>query len=74
MERQFNGWVFALQVYGACIWKGLYMEGLISELYGNLLLPTLHLVDVNCTRDSCIVLHHLHCTHKILCIMYLSRP
>ena len=50
------------------------MEGLFSEFYGNLFLPTLHYVDVNCTRDSCIVLHHLHCTHKILCIMYLSRP
>ena len=29
MERQFTGWVFALQVYGDYIWKGSYMEGLI---------------------------------------------
>ena len=34
----------------AYTWRGLF-----SELYGNLLLSTLHHVDVNCTRL-------LHCT------------
>ena len=29
LERRFNGGVFALRVWGAYIWKGLYMEGLI---------------------------------------------
>ena len=28
-EGQFNGGFFALQVWGAYIWRGLYMEGLI---------------------------------------------
>ena len=29
LEGRFNGWFFALPVWGAYIWKGLYMEGLI---------------------------------------------
>ena len=29
MEGQFNGGFFALPVWGAYIWRGLYMEGLI---------------------------------------------
>ena len=29
LERQFNGGFFALRVWGAYIWRGLYMEGLI---------------------------------------------
>ena len=29
MEGRFNGRLFALQVWGAYIWRGLYMEGLI---------------------------------------------
>ena len=29
MEGRFNGGFFALQVWGAYIWRGLYMEGLI---------------------------------------------
>ena len=29
LERQFNGGFFVLQVWGACIWRGLYMEELI---------------------------------------------
>ena len=29
MEGQFNGGFFALRVWGAYIWRGLYMEGLI---------------------------------------------
>ena len=29
MEGRFNGRFFALQVWGAYIWRGLYMEGLI---------------------------------------------
>ena len=65
LRYKFTGLIFGR----AYTWRGLF-----SELCGNLLLPTLHHVDVNCTGDSCIVLHHLHCTHKILCIMYLSRP
>ena len=28
-EGQFNGGFFALRFWGACIWRGLYMEGLI---------------------------------------------
>ena len=28
-ERRFNGGFFALPVWGAYIWRGLYMEGLI---------------------------------------------
>ena len=29
LEGRFNGGVFALPVWGAYIWRGLYMEGLI---------------------------------------------
>ena len=29
MEELFNGRLFALPVWGAYIWRGLYMEGLI---------------------------------------------
>ena len=29
LEERFNGGFFALPVWGAYIWKGLYMEGLI---------------------------------------------
>ena len=29
LEGQFNGRFFALRVWGAYIWRGLYMEGLI---------------------------------------------
>ena len=29
LEGRFNGGFFALQVWGAYIWRGLYMEGLI---------------------------------------------
>ena len=29
LEGRFNGGFFALPVWGACIWRGLYMEGLI---------------------------------------------
>ena len=29
MEGRFNGGFFALRVWGAYIWRGLYMEGLI---------------------------------------------
>ena len=29
MEGRFNGGFFALPVWGAYIWRGLYMEGLI---------------------------------------------
>ena len=29
LEGQFNGGFFLLQVWGAYIWRGLYMEGLI---------------------------------------------
>ena len=28
-EGRFNGGFFALPVWGACSWRGLYMEGLI---------------------------------------------
>ena len=31
-EGQFNGGFFALQVWGAYIWRGLYMEGLIFRI------------------------------------------
>ena len=41
LEVRFNGGFFALPVWEAytCIWKGLYMEGLIFEIYGNLVFP-----------------------------------
>ena len=29
MKGRFNGGFFALPVWGACIWRGLYIEGLI---------------------------------------------
>ena len=29
LEGRFNGGIFALPVWGAYIWRGLYMEGLI---------------------------------------------
>ena len=31
-EGRFNGGCFALPVWGAYIWRGLYMEGLIFEI------------------------------------------
>ena len=34
MEERFNGRLFALQVWGTYIWRGLQMEGLFSEFYG----------------------------------------
>ena len=34
LEGRFNGGFFALRFYRAYIWRGLYMEGLISEFYG----------------------------------------
>ena len=33
-EGRFNGGFFAVQVRGAYIWRGLYMEGLFSEFCG----------------------------------------
>ena len=40
LEGRFNGGFFALPVWGAYIWRGLYMEGLIVEilryLYGDI--------------------------------------
>ena len=32
-EGRFNGGLFALRVWGAYIWRGLYMEGLIFGIY-----------------------------------------
>ena len=32
LEGAFNGGFFALPVWGAYIWRGLYMEGLIFEI------------------------------------------
>ena len=32
LEGRFNGGFFALRVWGAYIWRGLYMEGLIFGL------------------------------------------
>ena len=32
LEGRFNGWFFALAVWGAHIWGGLYMDGLIFEI------------------------------------------
>ena len=37
LEGRLNGGFYALRVWGACIWRVLYMEGLIfgfSEFYG----------------------------------------
>ena len=34
LEGQFNGGLFALQVWGAYIWRGLYMEGVIFGILG----------------------------------------
>ena len=33
-EGRFNGGFFALRLWGAYIWRGLYTEGLSSEFYG----------------------------------------
>ena len=41
-EGRFNGGFFALRVWGAYIWRGLYMEGLFSEFYGIELSYDLH--------------------------------
>ena len=40
LEGQFNGGIFALPVWGAYIWRGLYMEGLIFGIlpYSNLII------------------------------------
>ena len=32
MEGRFNGGVFALPVWGAYIWRGFHMEGLIFRI------------------------------------------
>ena len=32
LEGQFNGGFFALPLWGAYIWRGLYMEGLIFRI------------------------------------------
>ena len=32
LEGRFNGGFFALEVWGAYIWRGLYMEGLIFAI------------------------------------------
>ena len=32
LEGRFNGGFFALRVWGAYIWRGLYMEGLIFRI------------------------------------------
>ena len=37
LEVQFNGGVFALRVWGAYIWRGLNMEGLIFRILRYLL-------------------------------------
>ena len=34
LEGQFKVGFFALRLWGAYIWRGLYMEGLILEFYG----------------------------------------
>ena len=34
LEGRFIGGFFALPLWGAYIWRGLYMEGLFSEFYG----------------------------------------
>ena len=34
LEGQFNGGLFALRVWGAYIWRGLYMEGVIFGILG----------------------------------------
>ena len=34
LEGRFNGGFFALRVWGAYIWKGLYMEGLLFGILG----------------------------------------
>ena len=36
LERLFNGGFFALPVWVACIWRGLYIEGLIFGFYGRI--------------------------------------
>ena len=33
LEGRFNGGFFTLPVWGAYIWRGLYMDGLFSEIY-----------------------------------------
>ena len=35
VEGRFNGGFFALPVWGAYIWRGLYMEGLIFRILRN---------------------------------------
>ena len=39
LEGRFNGGLFALRVWGAYIWRDLYMEGLIFGILRHLLLP-----------------------------------
>ena len=39
LEGQSNGGLFALPVWGAYIWRGLYMEGLIFGILRYLLFP-----------------------------------
>ena len=34
LQGRFKGGFFTLPVWGAYIWKGLYMEGIFSEFYG----------------------------------------
>ena len=37
LEGRFNGGFSALRVWGAYIWRGLYMEGLIFGIFGTVL-------------------------------------
>ena len=39
-ESRFNGGIFALRVWGAYIWRGLYMEGLIFGILRYLICAT----------------------------------
>ena len=42
-EGRFNGGFFVLPVWGAYIWRGLYMEGLIFGFYGMCIAAFSHL-------------------------------
>ena len=64
LKGQFNGGFFSLRVWGAYIWRGVYMKGLIFGIlpYSDLIHP--HTQDIQYSRriqDFILILNHKAC-------------
>ena len=62
LEGRFNGGFLTLRVWGAYIWRGLYMEGLFSEFYGSSYTASTATLGRNHQRKP----EHFHTTHPWL--------